>query len=58
VFVADQVGRIWSIDIGRPNGRKILFADLSKLVVRLGDIIPGSKYDERGLLGLAFSPNY
>ena len=58
LFVADQIGKIWSVDIGRHPGPKTLFADLTGLVVRLGDIIPGSSYDERGLLGLAFSPDY
>jgi glucose/arabinose dehydrogenase len=58
LFVADQIGKIWSIDVGDRSGRKHLFADLTSLVVRLGDIIPGSRYDERGLLGLAFSPDY
>src|SRR4029079_13768416 len=58
LFVADQIGKIWSIDIGRRGGSKSLFADLSSMVVKLGDIIPGTGYDERGLLGLAFSPGY
>jgi Glucose / Sorbosone dehydrogenase len=58
LFVADQIGKIWSVDIGRGGGSKSLFADLSSLVVKLGDIIPGTGYDERGLLGLAFSPGY
>jgi glucose/arabinose dehydrogenase len=58
LFVADQVGKIWSVNISDHPGRKTLFANLSSLVVRLGDIIPGSRYDERGLLGLAFDPNY
>ncbi len=58
LFVADQTGTIWSVDTGPHPGHKVLFADLSHLVVRLGNIIPGSRYDERGLLGLAFSPDY
>ena len=58
LFVADQIGTIWSIDIGRDPGPRTLFADLRSLVVELGDIIPGLPYDERGLLGLAFDPNY
>jgi hypothetical protein len=58
LFVADQIGKIWSIDIGRHPGHKVLFADLTPLVVKLGDIIAGSRYDERGLLGLAFDPGY
>ena len=58
LFVADQVGKIWSVDIGAPGGHKTLFANLTDLVVRLGDVMPGSRYDERGLLGLAFDPDY
>src|SRR5450755_14306 len=58
LFVADQIGKIWSVDIGPRPGRKTLVADLTSLVVKLGDIVPGNKYDERGLLGLAFSPDY
>ena len=58
LFVADQTGKIWSIDVGRDPGPRTLFADLSGLVVQLGDLIPGLPYDERGLLGLAFDPDY
>ena len=58
LFVADQIGKIWAVKIGAGAGSKTLFADLSHLVVRLGDILPGSSYDERGLLGLAFHPDY
>jgi glucose/arabinose dehydrogenase len=58
LFVADQTGKIWSIDVSRNPAPKFLFADLSRLVVRLGDVMPGSRYDERGLLGLAFDPGY
>ena len=58
LFVADQIGKIYSVNVGDRPGHKTLFADLSSLVVRLGTIIPGSRYDERGLLGLAFDPDY
>jgi Glucose / Sorbosone dehydrogenase len=58
-YVADQLGKIWSIDItARHEEHRRPFADLTGLVVRLGDIIPGNRYDERGLLGLAFAPDY
>ena len=52
LFVIDQVGKIWIID---KNGQKIPnpFIDVSGKLVSL---TPG--YDERGLLGLAFHPNY
>jgi hypothetical protein len=59
LYVVDQVGRIWAVDTSRSHyGHRRLFADLSPLLVRLGDVSPGSRYDERGLLGLAFSPDY
>lgn len=52
LFVIDQVGKIWIID---NNGKKLPnpFIDVSSKLVSLS---PG--YDERGLLGLAFHPNY
>ncbi len=58
LFVADQIGKIWSVNIGRHPGRRTLFADLRSLVVKLGNVIPGTRYDERGLLGIAFHPDY
>jgi len=54
LFVVDQVGKIWNVDLSaRRSGRRSLFADLSPLLVRLGDTVPGLRYDERGLLGLS-----
>jgi len=52
LFVIDQPGRIWVID---SNGNKwpTPFMDISSTVVGLN---PG--YDERGLLGLAFHPQF
>ncbi len=59
IFVVDQVGKIYNVDISRAHhGQKSVFADLSRRLVRLGDVLPGTRYDERGLLGLAFSPDY
>ena len=51
LFVIDQIGKIWVID----NGTKLAtpFLDIANRMVSL---MPG--YDERGLLGLAFHPNY
>jgi glucose/arabinose dehydrogenase len=51
-FVVDQVGKIWVITA---DGRKLPqpFLDISASLVALN---PG--YDERGLLGLAFHPDY
>jgi glucose/arabinose dehydrogenase len=59
LYVVDQVGKIWAVDTSsRHYGQRRLFADLSSVLVRLGDVQPGTQYDERGLLGLAFAPDY
>lgn len=52
LFVVDQVGKIWIID---KEGKKVSqpFLDVSSKMVTLQ-----SFYDERGLLGLAFHPNF
>jgi glucose/arabinose dehydrogenase len=52
LFVVDQVGQIWVLG---PDGKKFPepFLDVSDQLVDLD-----SGYDERGLLGLAFHPNY
>lgn len=55
LFVLDQTGQIWAVDLKRAGKR--LFADLSGKLVPLGAFGPGS-FDERGLLGLAFHPEY
>ena len=51
IFIVDQVGKIWIM----ANGVKLTtpFIDLSSKMVSLS---PG--YDERGLLGLAFHPDF
>lgn len=59
LFVADQIGKIWAVDVGRRGGAQPpmrLFADLSSRLVPLG--LFGIHYDERGLLGLAFHPDF
>lgn len=52
LFVIDQIGKIWIID---ENGNRlpVPFIDMVSKMVTLN---PG--YDERGLLGFAFHPNY
>jgi glucose/arabinose dehydrogenase len=52
LFVIDQVGKIWIIDA---DDEKVEtpFLDLSSTMVSLN-----AGYDERGLLGLAFHPDY
>ncbi len=63
LFVVDQVGKVWAValndDPSLPG--KHLFLDIGvdgqDLLVPLGAFGPGS-FDERGLLGLAFHPDY
>jgi glucose/arabinose dehydrogenase len=52
LFIIDQIGKIWIVDAG---GTKLSspFLDVSSKLVPLF-----SGYDERGLLGLAFHPNF
>lgn len=55
LFVTDQDGLLWAIDLA--TGDKTVFLDVSGQLVALGIFGPGS-FDERGLLGVAFHPNY
>jgi len=52
LFVVDQIGKVWIID---PYGKKMMqpFIDVSNKLVGLQPF-----YDERGLLGMAFHPNF
>lgn len=52
LFIIDQVGKIWIVDA---NGNRLPmpFIDLSSQMVALQ-----AGFDERGLLGLAFHPDY
>jgi hypothetical protein len=52
LIVATQVGEIFYIG----NGFMGTFLDIRSLILNLG--ASGGKYDERGLLGLAFHPNF
>ena len=51
IFVVEQTGKIMCVDLGA--GTKSVFYDVAD---RLVDISPA--YDERGLLGLAFHPDF
>lgn len=51
-FVVDQPGRIWILD-GSGTMRDRPFLDISDQILELEE-----NYDERGLLGLAFHPDY
>lgn len=55
LFVTDQDGTLWAIDLA--TGDKTVFLDVSGQLVALGIFGPGT-FDERGLLGVAFHPNY
>ncbi|MCE7982183.1 MAG: CHRD domain-containing protein [Caldilinea sp. CFX5] len=55
LFVVDQPGQIWQVDL--TTSAKRLFLDVSTQLIPLGALGPKS-FDERGLLGLAFHPNY
>jgi glucose/arabinose dehydrogenase len=55
LFVTDQDGILWAIDLA--TGDKTVFADVSALLVPLGAFGVGT-FDERGLLGVAFHPDY
>jgi glucose/arabinose dehydrogenase len=52
LFVIDQIGKVWVID---KNGNKLTtpFIDVSSKLITLS-----AAYDERGLLGLAFHPEF
>jgi glucose/arabinose dehydrogenase len=55
LYVVDQPGVVWRLDLA--TGAKSVFLDVSARLVPLGFLGPGT-FDERGLLGLAFHPNY
>ena len=55
MYVTDQPGILWAIDLA--TGDKTVFLDVSGRLVALGIAGPGT-FDERGLLGVAFHPDY
>jgi glucose/arabinose dehydrogenase len=55
LYVVDQIGEILQIDL--VSGQKNLFLDVKNRLVPLGLPSLGG-YDERGLLGLAFHPDF
>jgi len=60
-YVHDQDGQIFLLGRARADGTRPqrMVADLRDLLVdNLGAVIPGLAYDERGLLGLAFRPDF
>src|SRR5919108_1619308 len=59
LFVVDQPGVLWVVDLDNPNTatNKAVFLDARAFIVTLGVCGPGT-FDERGLLGVAFHPNF
>lgn len=55
LFVCDQDGILWDIDL--ESGTKTEFLNVTAQIVVLGVFGPDS-FDERGLLGVAFHPDY
>lgn len=56
LFVSDQHGILWAIDLVGGEPKKV-FLDVSSRLVTLGIGGPGT-FDERGFLGFAFHPDY
>jgi len=57
LYVADQPGQIWRLHLGTNPQPRELFLDMSALLVSpLG--FGENRFDERGLVGLAFHPNF
>ena len=55
LYVVDQQGQIVAVDLA--TGNSSVYLDVATLLVPLGAFGPGS-FDERGLLGLAFHPDF
>lgn len=55
MYVIDQVGGIWAVDT--TSGTKTMVTDLSGSLVTIG-IPEFGGFDERGLLGIAFHPQF
>ncbi len=55
LFVTDQPGVLYAVDL--QSGEKSVFLDVSSEIVPMGAFGPDT-FDERGLLGVAFHPDY
>jgi len=55
LYVVDQQGQVVAVDLA--TGNSSVYLDVSALLVPLGAFGPDS-FDERGLLGLAFHPDF
>jgi glucose/arabinose dehydrogenase len=59
IYVADQVGQVWRVSVKGDQQhahQSTLFLDVKTRLIPLG--LPPLNYDERGLLGLAFHPDF
>jgi glucose/arabinose dehydrogenase len=54
LFVVERLGKIWAVDA---DGKRIGDKPFLNITDRVFTVFP-KEYDERGLLGLAFHPNY
>jgi glucose/arabinose dehydrogenase len=62
IFIVDQVGIIWTLNLTTGNRTEFLNVSFEgstrpERIIELGVCGPGT-FDERGLLGLAFHPNF
>jgi Glucose / Sorbosone dehydrogenase len=55
LFIVDQVGKLWVVNL--TTGVRALYLDVVSLLVPLG-VCGQDTFDERGLLGVAFHPNF
>ncbi len=55
IFVADQTGIVWRVRLSDQS--KSIYLDLRATIISLGAFVPCG-YDERGLIGFAFHPNF
>jgi len=55
IFVADQTGIVWRV--GLSDQSKSIYLDLRSSIIALGAFEPCG-YDERGLIGFAFHPDF
>ncbi len=59
IYVADQVGKLYRVSVSErsPGGSPSVFLDVTDRIVKVG-LFPPLNYDERGLLGIAFHPDF